>query len=60
MQNKGEDLCMYRINTALETLDTAKTCMEIKHYRDAINRSYYASFNAVKQYLIAEYGMKLA
>ncbi len=54
MQNKGEDLCMYRINTALETLDTAKTCMEIKHYRDAINRSYYASFYAVKAVLVME------
>ena len=60
MQNKGEDLCKYRFNAALETLDTAKICMEIKHYKDAINRSYYASFYAVKQHLTAECGMVLA
>ena len=54
MQNKGEDLAVYRINTAFETLDAAKICMETKHYKDAINRSYYASFYAVRAVLAIE------
>ena len=54
MLNKNEDLCLYRINAALETLETAKTCIDIKHYKDAINRSYYASFYAIKAVLAME------
>lgn len=57
MQNKGDDLAVYRINTAFEMLDAAKICMETKHYKDAINRSYYASFYAVRAVLAIE-GMK--
>lgn len=45
---------MYRINNAVETLDTAKLCMEYKHYKDAINRCYYAAFYAVKAVLALE------
>lgn len=44
MQDKAKDLCIYRMNSALETLGAAKVCMESKHYKDAINRSYYAAF----------------
>ena len=54
MRNKCVDLCLYRFNTALETLETAKTCIDIKHYKDAINRSYYASFYAIKAVLAME------
>lgn len=54
MLDKAKDLCIYRINAALETLETAKTCIDIKHYKDAINRSYYASFYAIKAVLAME------
>ena len=54
MQDKAKDLCIYRINSALETLDATKVCIESKHYKDAINRSYYASFYAIKAVLAME------
>ena len=54
MQDKAKDLCVYRLNSALETLEASKVCIESKHYKDAINRSYYASFYAVKAVLAME------
>lgn len=54
MQDKAKDLCGYRINSALETLEAAKVCIESKHYKDAINRCYYASFYAIKAVLAME------
>lgn len=51
MDNKTEDLCIYRFKTAVETLETAKLCMENRHYKDAINRGYYAAFYAIKAVL---------
>ena len=54
MQDKAKDLSVYRINSALETLDAAKVCIESKHYKDAINRSYYATFYAIKAVLAME------
>lgn len=54
MQDKAKDLCIYRIKSALETLEVARVCIESKHYRDAINRSYYASFYAIKGILALE------
>ncbi len=47
-------MCIYRINSALETLDAAKVCIDSKYYKDAINRSYYASFYAIKAVLAME------
>ena len=54
MLDKAKDLCIYRINSALETLDAAKVCIDSKHYKEAINRSYYASFYAIKAVLAME------
>ena len=51
MDNKVEDLCIYRYQTAVETLETAKLCIENRHYKDAINRGYYAAFYAIKAVL---------
>lgn len=53
-ENKAVNLCIYRMNNANETLDTAKLCMEHKRYKDAINRCYYAVFYAVKAVLALE------
>lgn len=52
--NRREDLSRYRMNTAEETLDAAQICMDGKHYKDAVNRSYYAAFYAVKAVLALE------
>jgi len=52
--NKAVDLCVYRMNNAKETLETAKLCMDHKRYKDTINRSYYAAFYAVKAVLALE------
>lgn len=54
MDNKEKDLCEYRIASALETMETAKWCAENKHYKDAINRCYYAAFYATKAVLALE------
>ena len=49
----------YRYQTALETLETAKLCYDNKHYKDSINRSYYAAFYAIKAVLaLAEIDFK--
>jgi uncharacterized protein (UPF0332 family) len=54
LDNKENDLCKYRLDSADETLQAAKLCMENGHYKDAINRSYYAAFYAVKAVLAIE------
>ena len=51
---KKTDLCIYRYNAAIETLDTAKLCMDNNKYKDAINRCYYAAFYAVRSVLALE------
>lgn len=45
--DKRQDLCDYRIDQAKETINVAKLCFENGHYKDAINRAYYAAFYAV-------------
>lgn len=45
-ENKEIHLCMYRINNAVDTLDTAKLCMEYKRHKDAVayfNQHYVAT-----------------
>ncbi len=49
------NLAKYRIDTARETLNVAKECLENKHYKDSINRSYYASFYAARAVLALEH-----
>lgn len=49
--DKRKDLCNYRIDQAKETINVAKLCFENGHYKDAINRAYYAAFYAVKAVL---------
>ena len=52
MNDKKEDL--YRIRNAVETLGVAVLCLESQHYKDSINRSYYAAFYAIKAVLALE------
>ena len=54
MNDKKKDLCIYRIRNAVETLGVAALCLESQHYKDSINRSYYAAFYAIKAVLALE------
>lgn len=56
MDSREKDLCNYRLNSALETMETAKWCLENKHYKDAINRCYYAA----TEKMLKDVGKKLA
>ena len=51
MENKKIELSQYRMNQAKETLTVARDCVEGNHYKDSINRSYYAAFYAIKAIL---------
>ncbi len=46
--NNRTELMRYRLNSAKERLDAAKTLYEAGEYKDAISRSYYAMFTAVR------------
>ncbi|MCD7813492.1 MAG: HEPN domain-containing protein [Lachnospiraceae bacterium] len=48
------DLSKYRIQNAHESLEVAEYCCRNAHYRDSINRSYYAAFYSVKAVLALE------
>lgn len=54
MTEKQKDLCVYRVNQAEETVQSAKLCKENHFYKDAINRAYYAAFYAIKAVLAVE------
>jgi len=41
-----EQLVAYRLGQARETLEAGRALLDAKHYRDAINRAYYAMFYA--------------
>lgn len=45
------ELSKYRIATAESTYRMAKLCFENQGYRDAVNRSYYAAFYALRAVL---------
>lgn len=48
------NLAKYRYELAKETLANAKLCIDNQFYRDAINRSYYTAFYAVRAVLAVE------
>jgi uncharacterized protein (UPF0332 family) len=54
VSEKKVDLCIYRMRSAIETLGVSALCLESQHYKDSINRSYYAAFYAVKAVLALE------
>ena len=45
------NLAIYRLQSAEERLLVAKENFDKGHYKDAINRSYYAIFNAIRAIL---------
>lgn len=48
MDSEIQELCQYRYDRAVETLDVAKSLLMNEKYRDANNRSYYAAYYAMK------------
>ena len=49
------------MDAAEETFEVAEECLKGAHYKDAINRSYYAVFYAVKAVLaLEESGVRFA
>lgn len=46
--NNREELMRYRLNSAKERLSAAKILYAAGEYKDAISRSYYAMFTAVR------------
>lgn len=54
MDGNEAALCLYRLNQAQETLEVANECYQNNHYKDSINRSYYAAFYSIKAILALE------
>lgn len=48
------ELSKYRLETAESTYRMAELCFENEGYRDAVNRSYYATFYALRAVLALE------
>lgn len=48
------DLCKYRMEQAKESLGASKITLENNMIKDAINRSYYSAFYAMKAVLALE------
>ena len=51
MDERQKDLRRYRITEAEDSLKVAAHCLREELYKDSINRSYYATFYAVKAVL---------
>lgn len=54
MLENRKDLSVYRIQTALEKVDSAKLLLDEQKFKDAANRAYYAMFHAVRAVLALE------
>lgn len=54
MDNKAIEFSKYRLERAKETLKTAKVIFDIKDYKSANNRAYYAIFYAIRAVLALE------
>ena len=48
MEGGLKDLSDFRIETAIEDLETARILMDNKKYRASMNRSYYVVFHALR------------
>lgn len=51
MESSIIELSKYRLETAYSDLETAKALYELKQFRAAINRSYYAIFHSLRAVL---------
>ena len=48
MESGLKELSKYRFERALEELETAHIMLDMKHYKLALNRSYYAIFHSMR------------
>lgn len=51
MTGKQNNLCVYRISQARETIKSSTLCLDNHFFKDSINRSYYAAFYGIKAVL---------
>ena len=51
MADRGKDLSAYRLKQAEDTLKIAEYSLKEHIYKDAVNRSYYVAFYAIKAVL---------
>ena len=51
VDNRQDELSRYRIQEAKDSLKVAQHCLTEGLYKDSINRSYYATFYAIKAVL---------
>ena len=52
MENSRQlELSKYRLQESADTLQVAKNCYKDGYFKDAINRSYYSAFYAIKAVL---------
>lgn len=54
LDERRVDLCKYRLKNSEDSFMVAEACLEKGLYKDAINRSYYAAFYAIKALLALE------
>ena len=54
LDERRVDLCKYRLKNSEDSFMVAEACLEKGLYKDAINRSYYATFYAIKALLALE------
>lgn len=54
MDDRKIDLCRYRMSQAKDSLEVAEWTFAQNLYKDSINRSYYATFYAIKTVLAVE------
>ena len=48
MDNRQIDLSKYRIQESIDRINVGENCLNDGFYKDAINRSYYSAFYAIK------------
>ena len=51
MDDRRKELSEYRIQEAKDSLQVAQNCLKEGFYKDAVNRSYYSAFYALKAVL---------
>ncbi len=51
MDDRRKELSEYRIQEAKDSLQVAQNCLKDGFYKDAVNRSYYSAFYALKAVL---------
>ncbi|ODS34086.1 MAG: hypothetical protein SCARUB_00759 [Candidatus Scalindua rubra] len=54
MDENTRILIKVRIESSIEDLETAKELLDLKRYRDAVNRAYYAIFSITNAVLLTK------